>query len=212
MYGFYATTKYLINVFYRPIYKKVEFTVLALKRDPNELAMEKSSLVVKISNQEDLNKITDKNKIPNDIDLEKFKVILDRSELLYLLIHGGYVCGYAVTQVNGLYRFGYDCEMVVSRMHVMFKNLYVSVNFRKKSFGNFLNISRVLDVKGNQIPLVFVTKDNRYAIKNWSKINFEEVATIKQKIYFSRKKINHIIFNKNIKDYPSLKSLLDEIR
>jgi ribosomal protein S18 acetylase RimI-like enzyme len=174
--------------------------------------MEKPSLVVKISNQEDLNQIIEKNKIPNDINIEKLKIMLDRSELLYLVIHGGYVCGYAATQVNGLYRFGYDGEMVVSRMHAMFKNLYVSVNFRKKSFGNFLNIARVVDVTKNRVPLVFVTKDNRYAIKNWLKINFEEVATIKQKVYFSRKKINHIIFNKNIKEHPSLKSLLDEIR
>jgi ribosomal protein S18 acetylase RimI-like enzyme len=107
------------------------------------------------------------------------KFLAEEARGIYAEIKGR-LAGYAWVQYSGIYPVGPHARMLIPPKYAVVKNLYVRPSFRGQKIGQQLNLARLSIIPADYIPAVFILPENRYAIRNWEKLGFQEMLSLKQ--------------------------------
>lgn len=208
-YGISYTLKQLFYSLIKFVYAQDSFVILST--DSKTADINSDINIIKLTSLEQFNDLLVDNKLVWDVKSSNIEAMLKREEIVFIIIDNHMICSYAAIQLNGKYNFGKNTVMNIPDGFIMFKNLYVSIDYRGKSLGKYLNIVRVNDSSDERIRIVFVQKENIIAIKNWYKLGFKEIVSINQTTLFKKFTTNDFIFTDDKNNYKNLESALSEL-
>lgn len=114
----------------------------------------------------------------------KIQQFLKEGSIGYFIMFENKIAGFAFIQNNGIYHFCKRGRFNIPYNMSVLKNLYIYPKYRGKSLGQILNNVRISNIPTGRIPLGFVVKDNKYAIRNLAKVGFVKIITIRVVTYF----------------------------
>lgn len=110
---------------------------------------------------------------------EKLNKMLDYNSGVASISQYGKINGYAWSK-----NIGKAYGKKLRNNQVLFHTIFVYPEARRQGIGLALNAYLVKNLKPGQQPLVFVQKENRYALKSWKRLGFKpylEISLVKHK-------------------------------
>lgn len=132
-----------------------------------------------------------KKEIINESEMIRFKNFLKNNCIGYYIKEGDEIAGWAFVQQDGKYIYGKSEYVIPNNVEVL-KNLFVNPKYRGQSYGKLLNEARINSIPHDKIPIGFVIKENRFALRNLKLFSFEEVLKVTSITFFKKWKKERI--------------------
>ncbi|GIU00535.1 hypothetical protein TSL6_10410 [Sulfurovum sp. TSL6] len=208
-YGILYVLRQSFFILIRAIYRTDSYVILST--DTKTTAITPDINIIKLTSLKQFKNLLVYNQLVWDIKRNVIEAMLKRDEIVFIVIDNNMICAYAGIQLEGKYKFGINTMMDIPNGFIMFKNLYVSIDYRGKALGKYLNIVRINDSHDERRKIVFVQKENIIAIKNWYKLGFKEIVSIRQTTLFKKFTTNHFSFTNSADNYKDLERVLNEL-
>lgn len=182
-FGLFATLMRLLKVIIRPIIRINKNIVLAI----SDHQPDKNNKFPEIKNMTifTVDKAEKKGEL-NKIQAQMLRKFLSEGCQGFIAYVDNNLAGYSFIQKSGIYLFSHKGRFKIPENMFLLKNLFVFPKYRGKSIGKKLNQIRISSIPKDKIPIVFVTSDNTYAIRNLKVYGFCEFIVVRVIIWFAK--------------------------
>ncbi len=205
-FGYKASIDRSIKALLRPIIRIEKFIVLAIIQHKPVVYSIDSEITFLTKD------VAQKAYAANQLNVHHFKVVrkhLQEDCQGFAAFNDNKLTGYAFIQQSGVYNYGQRGKFNIPENVMVLKNLFVMPEYRGQSIGKKLNEARINFIPKGYIPVGFVVRDNKYALRNLKQLGFKTLLDITS-ITFLKKRIKHktYIYTSNTKTKELINILL----
>ncbi|MBD1423804.1 hypothetical protein [Sphingobacterium chuzhouense] len=180
-FGLLQTLKSGIKKLVGFVYRSQKYIILALPKRDKAIDNHED---VKRFNEDDLQKWKANGDITSK-EFTVFKKFLESNTKGYYIERNQKLAAWGFTQTNGTYTYSDYEYLLPNGVHIL-KNLFVKSEYRGESLGKIINQVRIAEIPLGHLAIVFVIRENRYAIRNLKMYGFEEALLVRHATWFGK--------------------------